>query len=136
MKAGPVALAGLALLSLACNRSGDAPAPAGSAPACARPSASIAWPAGIPAPSGAVATSVEPWAEGRMLRGVVPGTLRDVATALVRDLPGAGFRVIESEIEGGDAEVEYEGKTARGTIALRPAAACPGAIEVKITATR
>jgi hypothetical protein len=140
---GGARIVALAVLAFGCNRSSDAPAPAGSTPhvttivpACARPAASIAWPAGFPAPIDAVAISIEPWAEGRMVRAVAPGTLRDVATTLVRDLPGAGFRVVESEVENDDAEVEYEGKATRGTIALRPASGCPGAIEVKITATR
>jgi hypothetical protein len=143
------ALAALAILgcvpcfACGCNRRDDAPAPAGSVaqvptavPACARPAASIPWPEEFPLPAFAVASAIEPWAEGRMLHGVAPGSMREVVTALVRDLPRAGFRVVESEVERDDAEVEYEGKATHGKIALRPVPGCPGASEIRITATR
>jgi hypothetical protein len=70
------------------------------------PAARVAPPRGVPVPAGVTFTSVE---GGAQYSGFRAGTLREGRDAFLARLREAGYTIVFSEVDPGDAEVDFTG---------------------------
>jgi hypothetical protein len=130
---GLVALvAALALPLVACGGDdGDGPAASGSTiPPCTAKAPGVDRPDGfpddLPLPSSFIATGAESRSGGRLVvDGVATDSFETTLHFLQRELPKAGYRLTEGEVEEHDAESNFSGHGLRGRWAIRVADGCP-----------
>jgi hypothetical protein len=139
---GLVALVAALLLAVAScggdDGDGDAQATAGStiptctakAPGAERPEG---FPRSLPLPTSFVVTGGEPRSGGRLvLDGVASDDFETTLHFLQRELPKAGYRLTEGEVEEHDAESNFSGHGLRGRWAIRVADGCPDRTTVEV----
>ncbi|MFF4211627.1 hypothetical protein ACFYZE_20165 [Streptomyces sp. NPDC001796] len=105
-----------------------APAPGGCPTAASLPLPKD-FPADLPVPEGAVVTSVEHRAGDRLVVStVVRGGFDSALTFLQKQLPKAGYRLKEGEVEEDDAESNFSSRTVEGRWTLRTVPDCAGGV--------
>jgi hypothetical protein len=83
------------------------------------------FPADLPLPAAFVVTGSEQRSEGRVvLDGVATDDFETTLHFLQRELPKAGYRLTEGEVEEHDAESNFSGHGLRGRWAIRVADGC------------
>jgi hypothetical protein len=109
-------------------------------PACA-PKASpaelpAAFPETFPLPTGAVVREARDDGKTMTVEAVVPGDIRDVADALLEDLPQAGYELGEGDSEEHEAESHFNGNGFAGFFKLNTVGDCDGANTLAVVLTR
>ena len=114
----------------ACGGDDDKGSTAGSTvPVCSAKAPGVDRPDGfpddLPLPSSFVATGSDERSEGRLvLDGVTTEDLRTTLHFLQQELPKAGYRLTEGEVEEDDAESNFSGHGMKGRWAIRVADGC------------
>lgn len=93
------------------------------------------FPAAFPLPDRAVVYAAERRSGGRtIVYAVVDRDVKSVLAQLQKDVPGAGFRLTEGEVEDRDAESSWVGNGYAGRWAIREVAGCPEQTSVTVLA--
>lgn len=93
------------------------------------------FPREFPLPDGAVVYATQERSGGRkIVYAVVEADVKDVLHQLQADLPEAGFRLTEGEVEDRDAESDWTGNGYTGRWAIREVAECPDQTSVTVLA--
>lgn len=95
------------------------------------------FPSAFPLPQGSVVFGSEERSEGRtIVYAVVDRDVKTVLAQLQKEVPGAGFRLTEGEVEERDAESNWSGNGYTGRWAIREVAGCPEQTSVTVLAAK
>ena len=95
------------------------------------------FPTEFPLPDGAKVYASEERSEGRtIVYAVVDRDVKAVLNQLQTDVPAAGFKLTEGEVEERDAESNWTGNGYTGRWAIREVAACPDQTSVTVLAAK
>jgi len=125
-------VAALALGLVACGGGDDDDGPAAAAstiPPCSAKAPGVdrpdGFPDGLPLPTSFLATGADERSGGRLvLDGVTTDDFETTLHFLQKELPKAGYRLTEGEVEEHDAESNFSGHGVRGRWAIRVADGC------------
>ena len=95
------------------------------------------FPTEFPLPDGAKVYASEERSGGRtIVYAVVDRDVKAVLKQLQTDVPAAGFKLTEGEVEERDAESNWTGNGYTGRWAIREVAACPDQTSVTVLAAK
>ena len=132
MRLAAVVIAAAAVIGLgACGGDDDKDSAAGTTtiPVCTAKAPGVdrpdSFPDDLPLPTSFVATGADERSEGRVvLDGVTTDDFTTTLHFLQQELPKAGYRLTEGEVEEDDAESNFSGHGMKGRWAIRVADGC------------